>query len=566
MSNFNVYDLNEGQERIFESLKSKYRYDLSKKKFFRNNKFESPQTTNGYIAKKFKLDKVINVEAIGDIALRLKKEVRVYLPAEKTDKAKVRNIGILISNELDQGGVKPQVMKQIDENGVKRFCIRTGIHNEVAVLNTQEKDLYNLFFLPGYQKSFRQLKESICEDVYGSTTGKLTEKQFANILVEKMLLHPDHQLDGEVKNISFSKDEFCYKYFDESILIDGDISAWEEFLCRIGENKDDQRLFMAWTWSVFEPQNKGRQVLVLKGNGSDGKSCIANAITSFIGRNAAGTISRDTFKNGFGYSRVFGKTLLVYGDCKNKNVTRSEAIHSITGGDTVSVEMKGMQPFSARVYAKVIIATNVGIEISDVANETSRLIYLEIKPNSKELILSGDNTWEERLVGEIPHFLFKCREAYKGLCPKHGNIQLTAYQMNRQIGACESEHDELLERFMEEEIKFFNFRNLPLSFTPDFRIIYSSDLTTKLQKFFEEERKLSLFHPSNTAGALKRLLEEKYEVKQTRKGSRRGYCIPSLESEDIVWDLLESMSIRAIEEENWGSLENCLTLPPEMAF
>ena len=252
----------------------------------------------------------------------------------------------------------------------------------------------------------------------------------------------------------------------------------------------------------MEPKNNGRQVLWIKGDGSDGKGVVMSVIRSIVGESAA-ALNKDSYSNRFFYSSVYGKRLITYGDCKTPKILESEKIHQITGQDTVQVEFKGQTAFPARMKAKVWICSNLEPEIGSKAHHRSRLIYLEVAPNSEELIRTGDNRWEEKLKNEVWALLYRAEQAYQSLCPKDGNIKLSDDLGKLIDNQCSSTDEDVIEAYLVTHVK-----KVPGTKTK--RI----DIQQSFQKFYKEVTGKS---PSPMVEKdLKSLLFKRFVVKPRR--------------------------------------------------
>ncbi len=212
-------------------------------------------------------------------------------------------------------------------------------------------------------------------------------------------------------------------------ITDGPTPAWGQWCSRL----TDAAAFKAWVWSIFEPKHVGRQGLWLRGEeGQDGKSSVMRALQTVIGGSASAVLDGSERDNRFVHSNLFDKRLLLYPDCKQPSFVKGQIFRNYTGGDNVSVEFKGMQPFSKAVYARVMIAANYSPTIDDEGADKSRLLIIGVSPTTAEQ--RKDVTWAAKLKQEMPQFLHQCREEYAKLCPSHYHIESTNPDL----------HDELL--------------------------------------------------------------------------------------------------------------------------
>lgn len=220
------------------------------------------------------------------------------------------------------------------------------------------------------------------------------------------------------KFITWTKGELAFKYFDPSVLVDGDTPYFDSFCNRL----DFPEVFRAWIWSIFEPGNNGRQVLWIQGGGNDGKSTVFRALCNFIGSDHSNIINDKQFESQFFFNEVYGRVLLAYSDCKSPNIFDNEEIQNITGGDEQVINGKYSMTFKAPVYSKVIIGSNMIPEVAwHLEYQRSRMIVLHVSTIQNN---TGDGEAVEKMTKEMPAFLKKCREDFKKLCKSNSNITL----------------------------------------------------------------------------------------------------------------------------------------------
>lgn len=241
---------------------------------------------------------------------------------------------------------------------------------------------------------------------------------------------------------STDPNEPTMRYVDlKSLAIKGDCPNWDFYLKRF--SPPQQRAFMAYIYSIFDSGNTGRQCLYICDNGFTGKSVLTSVIAQYIGERLVSSIQKNSLDNNFGLSKIWDKRLVVIDDNKNKNIIRSEKIHMLLGQGLADIEYKRRDAFTARLKSKLIICGNVFPSINPYAtHELTRLILLEPKLNDEILaqiskvdedgnvvkdsrgkpVLIGDSEFPKKLKKEFPHFLYKCKEIYKELCPTRSNI------------------------------------------------------------------------------------------------------------------------------------------------
>lgn len=270
------------------------------------------------------------------------------------------------------------------------------------------------------------------------------------IVKSYLLLDRTHCIFEQPKRFSWQPEELAFKKFDPSVLHDAPTPTWDEFIGRL----DYPEVFMAWVWGVFDPDNNIRQVMWLTGGGNDGKSAIQKALLELFGKdNSAACQKGDEHAKWFG-KKVYGKGLVTYADCDNIHLLNAQNIKQLTGGDITSVEAKGVDSFSAEIYAKLLISSNTPPRINpELEAHTSRLIRLKVAP-----IAAGapkDEQFKARLIVEGYAFLAKCRAVYENYINNgHDALILPEELTKSMLDECANETYYLLLEFVDKYLEF----------------------------------------------------------------------------------------------------------------
>jgi len=174
----------------------------------------------------------------------------------------------------------------------------------------------------------------------------------------------------------------------------------------------------AFLWSVLEKKSYNQQLLIWHGAGGDGKSSVMRLMQILLDSSYAGASSKDLESSHF-TATLIGKRFLVFSDENNPKLLMSGAIKKFTGEDSHFINPKGKPGYSAKLPLKVAILTNHEPEFDSMKANLRRIIYC---PIVQEIDRVKDANYAEKLEAELPHVLFKCREAYNTLCPEHEMI------------------------------------------------------------------------------------------------------------------------------------------------
>lgn len=95
------------------------------------------------------------------------------------------------------------------------------------------------------------------------------------------------------------------------------------------------------------------------GAGLNGKDCLFKLIENLVGEeNTCATTLSDLIFSRFAMSALFKKLVCFASETQLRDFSATERFKQVTGSSPVSVEFKHKNPFTARSYAKVFIASN----------------------------------------------------------------------------------------------------------------------------------------------------------------------------------------------------------------
>jgi hypothetical protein len=270
------------------------------------------------------------------------------------------------------------------------------------------------------------------------------------IIKNHLLMDETKLIEQQPKNFSWSTDDLAFKKFDPSLLSDGPTPTWDEFCSRL--NYPD--VFKAWVWSLFTPDNNIRQAMWLTGSGNDGKSAVQKALRDIFGAQHVYDCKKGDESRQWFQSNVYGKCLVNYADCDNPHLLSIQAIKQLTGGDATSIEEKGVSAFSAEIYAKLFVSSNMPPKINpDFEAQTSRLIRLKLRP-----IASGepkDEQFKTRLITEAYAFLAECRQHYEKHINAGNDALILPAELTKEIETeCAEEDYYIVQEFVKKYVEF----------------------------------------------------------------------------------------------------------------
>jgi len=231
-----------------------------------------------------------------------------------------------------------------------------------------------------------------------------------------------------------TKPAFCY--IDLNSFSNGATPEFDGFMTSI--DSAVREVFMACIYaSVFD---KAHHSLVtwLHGEGSNGKSQFFSAINEYFGGTLVGSMSTKSLAGDFGLEGLIGKRLIIWGDCQNGNALSTNEVHGITGGDFMSVNRKNKPIIDYKFNSVLFIGANKPPEIKmNAVNETRRVLYVPMHDPDVEVMRkyceydaktgeilrqsTGQPIFKSydlkaKLVAEMPHIMYKCKEMFFKYC------------------------------------------------------------------------------------------------------------------------------------------------------
>lgn len=271
---------------------------------------------------------------------------------------------------------------------------------------------------------------------------------------------------------------FCYVNLDD--FVDGPTPEFDGFMTSV--DKAVRGPFMACIYaSIFE---KAHHSLVtwLHGNGSNGKSQFFSAINEYFGGTLVGSMSTKSLGGEFGLEGLIGKRLIIWGDCQNGNALSTNEVHGITGGDVMSVNRKNKPIIDYKFNSVMFIGANKAPEIKiNATNETRRVLYVPMSDPAIEVMrkyceydeVTGDIKRQStgqpifksydlkgKLVTEMPHIMYKCKEQFFKYCKApYNQITVPPEAFELMVNKCEGGQNLVFNDFIASRITVTGDKN-----------------------------------------------------------------------------------------------------------
>lgn len=295
-----------------------------------------------------------------------------------------------------------------------------------------------------------------------------------------------------------SEDVFCFQRLPFDAVVDPDRAPiFSEFLNRCSNAPS----LVLWIGSLFFEWSYSQQYVYMHGAGQDGKGSLVRLLSRFFGSSFA---SEDATKadSRFWTSGLIGKRLVVFPDCNNPTFPTSGLFKSLTGGDSIRIEPKGLPPYTMVLPVKFMLISNEKIQISSETADQRRVIYVSVEPITEGLMAN----YEENLWQEAKYILGNCKDAFE----KHTNIN-----GNKSIDA---DMEESITGAEDNEQNYQYFFDKYFMFEP--HIIGKGMCAYHLQDAFFKEKIVG----SRNQSKYKKFLQKRYDVAAKRSKTGIFYC------------------------------------------
>ena len=121
-----------------------------------------------------------------------------------------------------------------------------------------------------------------------------------------------------------------------------------------------------------------QKLFIFLGNGSNGKSLLANIIKKMLGgeRNVS-AIALDQFSgNRFSRQNLDRKLLNISSETKTEKLYSIADLKTLTGGDSVEIEEKFEKSYTTKIYSKFILLANDMIQTKDYSDGFYRRLLI----------------------------------------------------------------------------------------------------------------------------------------------------------------------------------------------
>jgi putative DNA primase/helicase len=139
---------------------------------------------------------------------------------------------------------------------------------------------------------------------------------------------------------------------------DATCPAIDRFLSDVLDSSDIPTV-LEWFGYLLEPSYWIQKMLMLLGEGENGKSKFLGLLEAFLGAsNCVNESIHQLANNRFRVAGLYGKLANIHADISDRELTDTGILKLLSGGDQISAEEKGKAPFKFKNFARLIFSAN----------------------------------------------------------------------------------------------------------------------------------------------------------------------------------------------------------------
>lgn len=134
--------------------------------------------------------------------------------------------------------------------------------------------------------------------------------------------------------------------------------TWDEFIAEVVPEDCIQTIWEIIAWLITSDVSN-HKLVVLLGDGCNGKSTFLRAVTRLLGMSNVSAIPLQMLEeNRFAKAGLVGKLANISADLPNRNLLSTSCIKELTSGDRITAERKKCHAFEFEPFAKLVFSAN----------------------------------------------------------------------------------------------------------------------------------------------------------------------------------------------------------------
>lgn len=205
-------------------------------------------------------------------------------------------------------------------------------------------------------------------------------------------------LDCEL--LPHSPDLFALNTLPPRFDPEADCPRWMQFLDEVLPREGAQWVLQQWLGYLLVPTNRYQRILVMKGEGANGKSVIQGVVRDLLGAENCSAAPLEQLHETHALQPLVGKLVNLATEWGYIDQTGLNTMKAVSGQDTVTVNPKWKEPFEARLPVRWMVSTNETPRVQDRSDAIwRRLIVLPFRvqvPDEAEVLEEYKGDLEDR--------------------------------------------------------------------------------------------------------------------------------------------------------------------------
>jgi len=152
---------------------------------------------------------------------------------------------------------------------------------------------------------------------------------------------------------------------------------WMAFLEEVIPDEHDRQTIMEWFGYCLIPSQAMQRMLILIGEGANGKSVVCEMLQRLIGHENCSSQPLENIHEGFNLAPMVGKLVNFSTELSHLSSGAEGVVKAITGGDTLTINPKNKGQYEAQINARLTVTTNQMPHVSDRSSGMwRRMIFL----------------------------------------------------------------------------------------------------------------------------------------------------------------------------------------------
>lgn len=289
------------------------------------------------------------------------------------------------------------------DSGRRNLEINTFTRYALSRINLVQSECgdYYIYSSKGYYKKaevplLKQIFRVILDEYDDQIWSTSYEKSYLAALVglvkiEQTITEGNHDLINftngvlNIKTYKFSKHSpsfYTVNQLPYTFDPEANCHKFDSFLQDIFEEDEERvQLIQQLLGYVLLREIKIQKAFIFLGNGSNGKSILAEIITELLGKENVSTTPLSKLNGTFAMQNIHGKLANISTENEVMTTFNTQEFKALTSGDMVEVEKKYKDAYSVNNYTKIIIVLNKMMDSDDMSDGYYR--RLQIIPFNK---------------------------------------------------------------------------------------------------------------------------------------------------------------------------------------